>query len=65
MEEDIMDFEEYCAEVLDIPNCDFLSKKEWDEYYSRYIDYLDRIFERETGRCSHCGNYMSECGCDR
>lgn len=39
---DIMDFEEYCLEVLEIFNIDFLSRKEWDIYYEKYENYLKR-----------------------
>jgi hypothetical protein len=41
-EDNIMDFEEYCAEVLDVPVIDFLSKAEWENYYEKYEKYLQR-----------------------
>jgi hypothetical protein len=65
MEEESIDFEEYCTNVLNIIDCNLLNRKELDECYRKYINYLDKIFEHENGRCCHCGNYLDECGCDR
>ena len=39
-DEEIMSFDEYCLEVLDIVNTDFLSRAEWDKYYELYENYL-------------------------
>jgi hypothetical protein len=65
MEDDTVDFEYYCIDVLNILNYDFLSKEEWEYCWEQYEKYLEKKFRRETGRCYQCGNYMDECGCDR
>jgi len=47
MEEDIMDFEEYCDLVLDIPGevLLFMSKEDWDNKYSMYEEYIERVLD--------------------
>jgi hypothetical protein len=60
-----MSFEEYCVEILNIPYYNFLSKEEWENCYDKYEIYINQKWQRETGRCSQCGNYINECGCDR
>jgi hypothetical protein len=41
-DDDIMSFDEYCFDVLDITDTDFLSRAEWDKYYELYENYLKR-----------------------
>jgi len=41
-DDDIMSFDEYCFDVLDIADTDFLSRAEWDKYYEMYENYLKR-----------------------
>lgn len=45
--EEIMSFECYCVEVLDIPYYNFLSKEEWESCYEKYEDYIDRMSDNE------------------
>ena len=46
-EEEIMDFEEYCDMVLDIPRevLLFISKNDWDEKYEMYEKYVKRVMD--------------------
>ena len=41
-DDDIMSFDEYSFDVLDITDTDFLSRAEWDKYYELYENYLKR-----------------------
>ena len=43
-DDDIMSFDEYCFDVLDIADTDFLSRAEWDKYYEMYENYLKSNF---------------------
>jgi hypothetical protein len=46
-EEDIMDFEEYCDLILNIPReaLLFISKDDWDKKYEMYEKYVKRVMD--------------------